>query len=74
MDPHQRIGQYVARLETEAPLAALARGGERIELADTPHRHPNNTLRWWASPAPACSVGRLTRRRHQFHRNHFCGK
>ncbi|MFJ9900876.1 cytochrome P450 [Streptomyces sp. NPDC091280] len=49
MGIHQCIGQHVARLEAEVLLTALARRVERIELTDTPHRHPNNTLRSWAS-------------------------
>ncbi|MDW6057347.1 cytochrome P450 [Streptomyces sp. FXJ1.4098] len=49
MGLHQCIGQHVARLEAEALLTALARRVERFELAGTPHRHPNNTLRSWAS-------------------------
>ncbi|MEU0428239.1 cytochrome P450 [Streptomyces canus] len=49
MGIHQCIGQHVARLEAEAPLTALAVRVERIELTGTPHRHPNNTLRSWAS-------------------------
>jgi cytochrome P450 len=49
MGLHQCIGQHVARLEAEALLTALARRVERIELAGSPHRHPNNTLRSWAS-------------------------
>ncbi|NUU25224.1 MAG: cytochrome P450 [Streptomycetaceae bacterium] len=46
---HQCVGQHVARLEAEALLTALARRVDRIELAGTPHRHPNNTLRTWTS-------------------------
>ncbi|MEV0639859.1 cytochrome P450 [Streptomyces sp. NPDC050619] len=49
MGLHQCVGQHVARLEAEALLTALARRVERIELTGTPHRHPNNTLRSWAS-------------------------
>ncbi|MFK0113326.1 cytochrome P450 [Streptomyces sp. NPDC091217] len=49
MGLHQCIGQHVARLEAEALLTALARRVTRLELAGTPHRHPNNTLRSWAS-------------------------
>jgi cytochrome P450 len=49
MGLHQCIGQHVARLEAEALLSALARRIEQIELAGTPRRHPNNTLRSWAS-------------------------
>jgi cytochrome P450 len=46
---HQCVGQHVARLEAEALLTALAQRVERIELAGTPVRHHNNTLRAWQS-------------------------
>ncbi|WP_406212354.1 cytochrome P450 [Streptomyces canus] len=49
MGIHQCIGQHVARLEAEALLTALAGRVEHFELTGTPHRHPNNTLRSWAS-------------------------
>lgn len=49
MGIHQCVGQHVARLEAEALLTALARRVDRIELAGTPRRHANNTLRSWAS-------------------------
>ncbi|WP_421108464.1 cytochrome P450 [Streptomyces sp. NEAU-S77] len=49
MGLHQCVGQHVARLEAEALLTALARRVQRIELAGAPLRHPNNTLRSWAS-------------------------
>ncbi|GGL59816.1 cytochrome P450 [Planomonospora parontospora] len=49
MGIHQCVGQHVARLEAEALLTALARRVERFELAGTPRRHHNNTLRAWAS-------------------------
>ncbi|MFI5586300.1 cytochrome P450 [Amycolatopsis sp. NPDC051758] len=49
MGIHQCVGQHVARLEAEALLTALACRVERIELAGTPRRHPNNTLRSWES-------------------------
>ncbi|WP_223733363.1 cytochrome P450 [Streptomyces purpurogeneiscleroticus] len=49
MGIHQCIGQHVARLEAETLLAALARRVTGIELAGEPQRHPNNTLRSWAS-------------------------
>ncbi|MEU1168266.1 cytochrome P450 [Streptomyces sp. NPDC005921] len=49
MGIHQCIGQHVARLEAEALLTALARRVDRIELTGAPRRHPNNTLRSWAS-------------------------
>ncbi|WP_406432312.1 cytochrome P450 [Streptomyces sp. NBC_00631] len=47
MGIHQCVGQHVARLEAEALLSALARRVEHLELAGTPRRHPNNTLRSW---------------------------
>jgi hypothetical protein len=49
MGIHQCVGQHIARLEAEALLTALARRVDRIELLSTPRRHPNNTLRAWAS-------------------------
>ncbi|MFD0476732.1 cytochrome P450 [Nonomuraea thailandensis] len=49
MGLHQCVGQHVARLEAEALLTALARRVERLELAATPRRHHNNTLRAWES-------------------------
>ncbi|MFD5266237.1 cytochrome P450 [Streptomyces sp. NPDC058335] len=49
MGIHQCVGQHVARLEAEALLTALAHRVDRIELTGTPRRHPNNTLRSWAS-------------------------
>ncbi|MFV2172252.1 cytochrome P450 [Actinomadura sp. LOL_016] len=49
MGIHQCAGQHVARLESEALLTALARRVGRIELAGTPRRHHNNTLRAWES-------------------------
>ncbi|MGP4025959.1 cytochrome P450 [Actinomadura sp. 3N407] len=49
MGLHQCVGQHVARLEAEAVLTALAARVERIELAEQPERHLNNTLRAWAS-------------------------
>ncbi|GAA2914094.1 cytochrome P450 [Streptosporangium fragile] len=49
MGIHQCAGQHVARLEAEALLTALARRVERFELAGTPRRHLNNTLRAWES-------------------------
>jgi cytochrome P450 len=45
MGLHQCVGQHVARLEAEALLTALARRVERLELAGTPRRHHNNTMR-----------------------------
>jgi cytochrome P450 len=49
MGIHQCVGQHVARLESEALLTALARRVRRVELAGTPVRHHNNTLRAWKS-------------------------
>ncbi|MER5791897.1 cytochrome P450 [Streptomyces sp. NPDC001980] len=49
MGIHQCVGQHVARLEAETLLTALARRVDRIELTAAPRRHPNNTLRSWAS-------------------------
>lgn len=46
---HQCVGQHVARLEAECLLTALAARVETIELAGTPRRHLNNTLRGWES-------------------------
>lgn len=47
MGIHQCVGQHVARLEAEALLSALAARVSSIELAGTPVRHHNNTLRGW---------------------------
>lgn len=49
MGIHQCVGQHVARLEAEALLTALARRVERIEIAGTPCRHHNNTMRAFGS-------------------------
>lgn len=49
MGIHQCVGQHAARLESEALLTALARRVRRFELAGTPVRHHNNTLRAWKS-------------------------
>ncbi|MBW0106572.1 cytochrome P450, partial [Pseudonocardia sp. KRD291] len=49
MGLHQCVGQHVARLEAEALLTALARRVGRIELAGTPRRHHNNTMRAWGA-------------------------
>lgn len=49
MGIHQCAGQHVARLESEALLAALARRVRGIELAGPTKRHHNNTLRAWES-------------------------
>jgi cytochrome P450 len=49
MGIHQCAGQHVARLESEALLAALARRVRTIELAGPTRRHHNNTLRAWES-------------------------
>jgi cytochrome P450 len=46
---HGCVGQVVARLEGEVVLAALAKRVRRIELAGTPTRRLNNTLRALAS-------------------------
>jgi 4-methoxybenzoate monooxygenase (O-demethylating) len=42
---HGCVGQSVARLETEAILAALAKRVESLELIEEPKRRLNNTLR-----------------------------
>jgi 4-methoxybenzoate monooxygenase (O-demethylating) len=49
MGIHQCVGQHVARLEAQALLAALTARVRSLELAGTPIRHHNNTLRAWAS-------------------------
>jgi 4-methoxybenzoate monooxygenase (O-demethylating) len=49
MGIHQCVGQHVARLEAEALLLALADRVSSIELAGTPVRHHNNTMRGWES-------------------------
>lgn len=49
MGIHQCVGQHVARLEAEALLTAMARRFSAIELAGTPRRHHNNTLRGFES-------------------------
>jgi 4-methoxybenzoate monooxygenase (O-demethylating) len=49
MGIHHCVGQHVARLESEALLTALAGRVRHIELAGTPVRHHNNTLRAWKS-------------------------
>jgi 4-methoxybenzoate monooxygenase (O-demethylating) len=49
MGIHRCVGQTVSRVEAEILLAALARRGERIELAGLPQRKPNNTSRAWYS-------------------------
>jgi 4-methoxybenzoate monooxygenase (O-demethylating) len=49
MGIHQCVGQHVARLEAESLLTAMAKRFSRIELAGTPRRHHNNTLRAFAS-------------------------
>ncbi|MEV4991621.1 cytochrome P450 [Pseudarthrobacter sp. LMD1-1-1.1] len=46
---HQCVGQHVARAEAAAVLGALARRVKSIELAGSPVRHLNNTLRSWKS-------------------------
>ena len=47
MGIHQCVGQHVARLEAVTVLDALLDRIETIELAGTPVRHLNNTLRGW---------------------------
>lgn len=55
MGIHQCVGQHVARLEADSLVGALLRRVEHIELADTPVRHHNNTLRSWESiPLRVC--------------------
>lgn len=49
MGIHQCVGQHVARLEAEALLSALVKRFAAIELAGSPCRHHNNTLRGWES-------------------------
>ncbi|NIZ89716.1 cytochrome P450 [Kineococcus rubinsiae] len=49
MGLHQCVGQHVARLEAESVLQALLERVETVELAETPRRHLNNTMRAWAS-------------------------
>ena len=49
MGLHQCVGQHVARLEAEALLTALAARVERIEVADEPTRHLNNTMHAFAT-------------------------
>ncbi|MGY4711525.1 cytochrome P450 [Mycolicibacterium sp. CBM1] len=49
MGVHQCVGQHVARLEAEALLAAMIKRFSAIELAGTPRRHHNNTLRAFES-------------------------
>ena len=46
---HMCVGQLLARLEGEVLLAALARRVRAIEIAGTPVRRYNNTLRGLAS-------------------------
>ena len=46
---HGCVGQVLARLEGELILTGLARRAKRIELAGTPKRRLNNTLRALAS-------------------------
>ena len=46
---HQCVGQNIARLEAECLLTALVERVESIELAGTPRRRLNNTLRAWGS-------------------------
>lgn len=49
MGIHQCVGQHVARLEAESLLNALLDRVKRIELAKSPIRHHNNTMRAWSS-------------------------
>jgi hypothetical protein len=42
---HMCVGQFLARLEGEAMLGALARSVASIEITGTPKRAYNNTLR-----------------------------
>jgi cytochrome P450 len=46
---HGCVGAVLARLEGEVVLTALARKVARIEIAGTPRRRYNNTLRGLAS-------------------------
>lgn len=46
---HGCVGKSVARIEGEALLGALARRVSRIELDGEPERHPNNSVRGFAS-------------------------
>jgi 4-methoxybenzoate monooxygenase (O-demethylating) len=46
---HACVGQMIARLEGELILQAVAARVSRIELAGTPRRRPNNSLRTLAS-------------------------
>ncbi|MEV4241373.1 MULTISPECIES: cytochrome P450 [unclassified Nocardia] len=47
MGMHQCVGQHLARMEGEAVLSALATKVGAVELAGTPTRRLNNTLRSW---------------------------
>ncbi|HKP41482.1 cytochrome P450 [Mycobacterium sp.] len=47
MGIHQCVGQHLARMEGAAVLFALATKVARLELADTPARRLNNTVRSW---------------------------
>nr|WP_240896171.1 cytochrome P450 [Kineococcus siccus] len=49
MGLHQCVGQHVARLEAEAVLGALLERVGSLDLAGTPRRHLNNTMRAWGS-------------------------
>src|SRR5699024_5085845 len=49
MGIHQCVGQHIARLEAVTLLDALLDRVAFIELAGTPRRHLNNTLRGWES-------------------------
>lgn len=47
MGIHQCVGQHLARMEGEAVLSALAAKAATLEIAGTPERRLNNTLRSW---------------------------
>jgi cytochrome P450 len=46
---HACVGQVIARAEAETLLEELARNVQRLELAGTPQRWLNNSVRSWAS-------------------------
>jgi cytochrome P450 len=46
---HACVGQVIARAESETLLEVLARRVERLELAGTPERWLNNSLRIWGT-------------------------
>lgn len=49
MGIHQCVGQHIARLESEAVVAALLDRVERIEMLPGARRAHNNTMRGWES-------------------------